>query len=61
MTATEEKIISDLREEVRKLRAENLKLRVHIDVILSHPGGTACKKIASTYQKKIRNTQAVGI
>lgn len=59
MTATEEKTIKDLRVEIKRLKIKNLALRLHMDVILSHPRGSAYKKIASLYQQKPLVTQAI--
>ena len=59
MTATEEKTIKDLRIEIKRLRVKNLVLRLHMDVILSHPQGSAYKKIASLYQQKPIPSQAI--
>lgn len=52
--SAEKEIIRKIQQEILSLRRENLKQRLHQEVLLMHPQGKAAKKILARYAKGFR-------
>lgn len=50
--ATNKEIIRELEKELRRLRLNNLKLKMHMQVLINHPSGYASAKIRGIYNCK---------
>ena len=50
--ATNKEIIRELEKELRRLRINNLKLKMHMQVLINHPFGYASAKVRSVYNCK---------
>lgn len=50
--ATQKQTIRELEKELRRLRLNNLKLKMHMQVLVNHPFNFAASKIRSIYNSK---------
>jgi hypothetical protein len=47
-------IIKELEKELRRIRRDNLKLKMHMQVLINHPLINASKKIREKYNSEAR-------